>query len=157
MGKCNELLWKKSIKKRKLSGKHLDIRQIGGTRTYELSEGATRGTRVIDVNAGELRYSVVVDRGMDISLASYKGINLTHFVLENWREYTPSFYESGGSESGLVTSFGGLSTTCGLTYLGPPGIDQGEDLGLHGRYSAIPARRVNDFSEPEGRWNMKFA
>lgn len=31
--------------------------------------------------------------------------------------------------------FGGLLITCGITYTGRPCIDNGEELGLHGRYS----------------------
>ena len=39
----------KILSRKEIEWKAPDIRQIGGTRTYELSEGATRGTRVIDV------------------------------------------------------------------------------------------------------------
>lgn len=123
-----------------------DIHQLCGTRHYELVEGATRGTRAVDVDAGDLKYTVILDRGMDISKVSYKGINLTH-LTENG-EIHPSFYESRASEWARIF-FGGLLTTCGLTYLGPPCVDGNEQLGLHGRYSSIPARKVKDNSD----WN----
>ncbi|MDO4344074.1 MAG: aldose 1-epimerase family protein [Eubacteriales bacterium] len=140
-------LYGKNYTRREIEQKVPDIRQICGTRQYELTEGATRGTRVVDVNTGILRYSVVLDRGMDISLADYKGINLTH-LTENG-EVHPAFYESVGMEWARIF-FGGLMTTCGMTYLGPPGRDGTEELGLHGRYSAIPARRVKDLSDWHG-------
>lgn len=132
--------------RREIEARVPDIHQICGIRPYELTEGAARGTRVADVDTGVLRYSVVLDRGMDISLAKYKGINLTH-LTENG-EVHPAFYESRANEWARIF-FGGILTTCGLTYLGPAGIDMGEELGLHGRYSAIPARRVRDLSN----WN----
>jgi hypothetical protein len=56
-----------------------------------------------------------------------------------------AFYEPGGF-GWLRTFFGGLLTTCGLTYFGDPGRDGEEDLGLHGRYSTTPADRVCDRS-----------
>ncbi|NLJ40908.1 MAG: aldose 1-epimerase family protein [Clostridiales bacterium] len=119
--------------------------QAAGTRHYILSEGNNYGTRAVDVKTGSgLEYTVVKDRGMDISLASYKGINLVY--LTNNGEVNPAFYESQGSEW-LRTFFGGLLTTCGTTYLGPPCIDDGEELGLHGRHSSIPATRVCDLSD----------
>jgi hypothetical protein len=37
---------------------------------------------------------------------------------------------------------GGLITTCGLTYLGAPGSDGDEELGIHGRISYTAARNV---------------
>jgi hypothetical protein len=48
--------------------------------------------------------------------------------------------------------FGGLLTTCGLTYFGDPGRDGDEELGLHGRYSAQSARslRIRDRVENVG-------
>jgi Domain of unknown function (DUF4432) len=34
-----------------------------------------------------------------------------------------------------------------IKYLGSPVNDEGEQLGLHGRYSTIPAKQVADLSE----------
>jgi len=56
-------------------------------------EGWGRGTRCIDVDTGSgLRYTIVPDRGMDISLASFRGINLVFLSCNG--ETHPSYYES---------------------------------------------------------------
>jgi len=121
-----------------------NVAQIGGSRHYELSDGRGRNMRAIDISSGSgLQYTVLPDRGMDISLASYKGKNLV-FVPCNGETH-PAFYEPQGL--GWLNTFnGGLLTTCGLTYLGAPVKDGEEELGLHGRYSTIPARLVSDLS-----------
>ncbi len=122
--------------------------QLCGTRHYELTEGRARGIRAVDFNTGGgLCFTVLPDRGLDISLASYKGRNLTYLTPNG--EVHPAFYESRGSEW-LRIFFGGLLTTCGLTHIGAPGKDGEEDLGLHGRYAAAPARQVRDNSRWEG-------
>jgi Domain of unknown function (DUF4432) len=119
--------------------------QLGGTRHYVLTDGWGRNLRCIDVNSGSgLHYTIVPDRGMDISLARFKGINLVYLTCNG--ETYPSFYEPQGA-GWLHTFTGGLLTTCGLTYFGAPVEDAGEQLGLHGRYSTIPARQVADLSE----------
>lgn len=119
--------------------------QAGGTRHYELTDGPGRHMRCIDVNCGSgFQYTVLPDRGMDISLASFKGTNLV-FISGNGETH-PAFFEPEGF-GWLNTFAGGLLTTCGLTYLGAPVTDENEELGLHGRYSAIPARQVADLSE----------
>lgn len=119
--------------------------QSGGTRHYVLSDGRGRDMRAIDVNSGSgLHYTILPDRGMDISLASFKGHNLVYLSCNG--ETHPAFFEPGGF-GWLNTFTGGLLTTCGLTYLGAPVKDGEEELGLHGRYSTIPARQVADLSE----------
>jgi hypothetical protein len=119
--------------------------QIGGSRHYVLSDGRGRNMRGIDVNTGSgLEYTILPDRGMDISLASYKGQNLVYLSCNG--ETHPAFFEP--ENFGWLNTFtGGLLTTCGLTYLGAPVKDGEEQLGLHGRYSTIPARQVADLSE----------
>ena len=123
-----------------------DLSQIGGTRHYELSEGKARSVRAMDVATGMgLQFTVLSDRGMDISRCSYRGTNLVYRTAMG--EVHPAYYDPRGQEW-LRGFFGGLMTTCGLTYLGPPCQDQGQELGLHGRHSYTPAKRFNDLS----RW-----
>ena len=120
--------------------------QIGGSRHYVLDDGWGRNLRAIDVNSGSgLQYTILPDRGMDISLASFKGINLVYLTCNG--ETHPAFYEPENF-GWLHTFTAGLLTTCGLTYLGAPVTDDNEQLGLHGRYSTIPAKQVSDLS----RW-----
>ncbi len=122
--------------------------QIGGTRHYTLAEGRSKGLAAIDFDTGAgLRFTVLPDRGLDISAASYAGTNLVYLTPNG--EVHPSYYDAQGI--GWLHIFtGGLLTTCGLTYLGAPGKDGDEELGLHGRYAATPARQVCDLSRWEG-------
>jgi hypothetical protein len=138
------LLFNKKFKKEQILKKIGNLSQIGGTRHYELIQGKAKGLYAIDVNTGSgFNFTLVPDRGLDISRASYKGINLIYNTPNG--EVNPMFYQPAGEEW-LRTFFGGLLTTCGLTYLGAPGKDGDTELGLHGRFSAIPADRVADNS-----------
>lgn len=125
-----------------------NLAQLGGTRHVVLNDGPSKGVAAIDVDTGAgLTFTVLPDRGLDIAQAAYRGTNLV-FLTPNG-EIHPAFYEPQGL-GWLRTFTGGLLTTCGLTYLGAPGRDADEDLGLHGRYAATPARRVQDRSGWQG-------
>jgi len=124
------------------------VAQLGGTRHYSLSEGRAAGVRAVDFDTGAgFRFTMLPDRGLDISLASYKGTRLVYLTANG--EVHPSYYEPQGL-GWLRTFFAGLLTTCGLTYLGAPCNHDGVELGLHGRYSNSPACRVCDLSGWEG-------
>jgi hypothetical protein len=117
-----------------------DMGQIAGYKRYEFREGNQKGVEAVDVwNGTGLGFTVLVDRGLDIFSASYCGRSLC------WHSSTgpvaPSFYEPEGL-GWLRGFYGGLVTTCGLTYAGAPCTDQGEPLGLHGRVSYTPASHV---------------
>jgi hypothetical protein len=121
--------------------------QFGGVKLLELSDGMERGVRGALVRTGELSFLVSVDRCMDIVNAEYKGIPLAWISPSGI--VSPDFYEAEGW--GWIRGFpGGLVTTCGLTYMGVPTVDQGEPLGLHGRISYIPARLIYAGSYWEG-------
>jgi hypothetical protein len=121
-----------------------NVYQLGGTRHYSLTSGHSNGCRCTDVKTGGgLEYTVVSDRGMDISLASFRGINLVYLTAD--AEANPAFYDSRENEW-LRTFSAGLLTTCGPSYLGNPCDDRGERLGLHGRFSALSASNVCDLS-----------
>jgi hypothetical protein len=59
----------------------------------------------------------------------------------------PAYYDPRGLEW-LRTAAGGLLMTCGFTHVGVPCVDNGKELGLHGRAHHLPARHV----VAEGRW-----
>jgi len=121
------------------------LSQVAGVRMMELKQGAEAGVHVADVRTGSgLRFQVSLDRGMDISVAEYKGTPLA------WRspngDVHPSYFDDRGL--GWSRSFpGGLLTGCGLTYVGAPCVDEGEELGLHGRLSNTPATNVRAKTE----------
>ena len=123
-----------------------DVSQVGGVRHIELSDGVERGVRAIEFRTGSgLDFTVLVDRGFDISTATFNGRPLM------WRSSTqdvsPTYFEEPGY--GWLRSFyGGLLVTCGLTYAGAPCIDGGKELGLHGRISNLPAFSVS----ADGAW-----
>jgi len=133
-------LFGKDYSKKELLARVGDISQIGGVRLYTLADGVERGVRAVDFRTGSgLDFTVLVDRGLDISTAAYKGQPLA------WRSSTgdvsPAYYEEPGL--GWLRSFyGGLVVTCGLTYAGAPSVDKGKALGLHGRVSNLPASNV---------------
>jgi len=121
-----------------------NMAQLGGTRHYTLGEGRSQGVSAIDVDTGAgFCFTVLPDRGLDISRATYRGTNLVYLTPNG--EVHPAYYEPEGF-GWLRTFFGGLLTTCGLTTLGAPGRDGDEELGLHGRYATSPATRVCDNS-----------
>ncbi len=113
-----------------------DFDQLAWAREAELTSGAGRGNRVIDVDNGSgLRFTVSPDRGMDIVEASFRGIPLVFRTPGGNRsrmEYDPV------GLGWLRTWQGGLMTTCGLRTAGNP--DQ--DFGLHGRIDNLPAEDV---------------
>jgi hypothetical protein len=124
--------------------------QMGGLKPHTLSDGRAAGVRAVDFRTTRgLEFTVLLDRCMDISEARYKGMSLC------WRscagDAAPAFYDARGQEW-LWTFFGGLLTTCGLTQIGPPNADEGEELGLHGRIATAPAEKVNLYEDwSEGR------
>jgi hypothetical protein len=125
-----------------------NIYQIAGTRHYELTEGRRKGTRAIDINTGSgFSFTVLPDRALDISLASYKGINLVYLAPNG--EVNPAYYNPHGNEW-LHSFFAGLLTTCGLSNISNPCVDENEELGLHGRIANTPAERLCDNSEWSG-------
>ena len=121
--------------------------QIAGVHPVEYTDGHARGMRAAEVWTGSgLRFTVLLDRGLDIGPADFNGIPLAwlHPALG-----TPAQFEPAGF--GFLRTFGGgLVTTCGLTHFGQPEQDGPESLGLHGRISHMPAHQVRIAAEWQG-------
>ncbi len=117
-----------------------DVSQVGGVERLRIREGLQGGVEVVQVRTGTgLSFEVLLSRGMDIGRIDYRGIPLA------WCSPTgpvaPCHFDPRGT--GWLRSFhGGLVATCGLTTAGAPSTDAGEELGLHGRISHIPARET---------------
>lgn len=117
---------------------HLD--PVAGIRRFTYDEGRAKGLAALEVKTGGgLRFVVLVDKALDIGDCLFQGIPVA--LRTQVGDVAPQFYEPAGDE--WFRSFGGgLLTTCGLTHLGAPDVDQGEVLGLHGRIHNIPAQEV---------------
>ncbi len=127
-----------NLTKREILKRVGDISTIAGARELEYTTGAAKGMRCIEVkNGAGLAFTVLPDRNMDISYASYKGVPISY--ISKVGEKAPWFYD----EKDFLRNFtAGLITTCGFTYCGAPCMDNGEQLGLHGRIANTPAYDV---------------
>jgi Domain of unknown function (DUF4432) len=115
------------------------LEQVAGIEPFVFDDGPARGVRAFRFRTGSgLSFDLVPDRGMDLSFAEHEGTSLAWLSPNG--VVAPSFHEPEGE--GWLRSFpGGLLVTCGLRNVGPAG--EGEDLGLHGCASHIPASRVS--------------
>jgi hypothetical protein len=138
----------KTYTRREVEKRVGSLRQLGGIRHTELADGRARGVRAAEFDTGSgLAFTVLPDRGLDVAEFSCKGTSLVYLTPSGIAH--PAYYNPAGFEW-LRTFFGGLLTTCGLTYFGDPVRDGAEELGLHGRYAGLPAARVCDLSRWEG-------
>lgn len=110
--------------------------QLFGVREMRLVGGKADGMRILSVNNGAgLSFEISLDRCADISRLSFKGDNMGYFAPCGY--VSPKYYDSVGN--GFLKSFtAGFFTTCGLTAVGTPCSDNGEELPLHGTISNTP-------------------
>lgn len=114
--------------------------QISSVEEHILVGGKGNGMRLLEVRTGGgLDFTVSLDRSADISRLSFKGVNIGYFAPCGY--VAPAFYDNKGA--GFLKSFtAGFFTTCGLTAVGSPCTDEGEELPLHGNISNTPAEQV---------------
>jgi hypothetical protein len=134
----------------------VNILQLGGIETSVLDDGPGRGVRIAWVNTGGgLRYKVVIDRGLDIADAEFRGDSLTWLSFAGVQRPDASLRHGLDWLSGFP---GGLVVGCGPMNIGEPCTDAGETLGLHGTHSNTPAR-IESIINPDparGRGEMSI-
>lgn len=121
-----------------------NIDQIAGIRRHTTEEGL----RMIEVyNAAGLRFTLVVDRALDLYDLSYKGVNFAFHTkngLHAGQNYTPL-----GDEFFHYWSAGMLAT-CGLSSVGAGCSDESGIHPIHGRIGQTPARHISTSAIWEG-------
>lgn len=131
---------KNSLDKREILRYVGDTSQLFGVKDYRIIGGKAEGVRAVDVKNGSgLEFTVLPGRNLDLAYLSYKSINFSY--ISKTGIVAPQYYNDRGIE--FLRSFhAGFLTTCGLTNVGSPCEDDGEELGLHGRISNIPGEQV---------------
>ena len=114
--------------------------QLYGVEEMRIVGGMGDGMRILNVrNSKGLEFVVSLDRCGDIVKLSFKGDNFGYFAPCGY--VSPKYYDSKGT--GFLKSFtAGFFTTCGLTAVGAPCVDDGEELPMHGTISNIPCENV---------------
>jgi hypothetical protein len=126
------------------------LSQFAGVRLMTLGDGVERGIRMLEFRTGTgLRFTVLVDRALDIADCDYRGMAIGWHSPAGFRH--PGLHEYEG-EGGLawLRSFSGLMVTCGLDhilfmydepadhYVYSP--KKTVSHSIHGRVSTIPAQ-----------------
>lgn len=117
--------------------------QLAGVEEHMLLKGKGKGITLLETKNGcGLNVTFSADRAMDISRIDYLGFNMGFFAPCGY--VAPQFYDC--RENGFLKSFtAGFLTTCGLSAVGSPCIDGGEELPLHGNISNTPCENYSHF------------
>ncbi len=122
--------------------------QVFGIKDYRLIGGKADAMRALELyNAAGVSLIVLPDRGMDIASLSCRGTNISFLSKTGLTNST--YFTEDGAKGFLKSFYAGFLTTGGLTYMGAADRDEGENLGLHGVVSNIPASEVCPYIE----WN----
>lgn len=119
--------------------------QLYGVEEVRLVGGRGDGMRLLNIKNGKgLELTVSADRCADISRLSLGGVNFGYFAPCGY--VAPTYYDHVGA--GFLKSFtAGFLTTCGLSAVGSPCVDDGEETPLHGTISNTPAEIVNYWTD----------
>ncbi len=117
--------------------------QVYGVEEMRLVGGRGDGMRMLYVrNAAGLSFMISADRAADIVRLSVKGDNYAYTSPCGF--VSPAYYD----KNAFLSSFtAGFCTTCGLSAVGTPCVDDGEETVLHGTVSNIPCENIYHFIE----------
>lgn len=118
------------------------MESLNSARRIQLQDGKAKGTDAVEVRCSSgLELMILIDRGMDIASASYRGVNIGYLSKNG---ITGNSGTIPFEDEFLRYFTGGLLTTCGLRNTGPSCREEnGEYHPLHGRVSTICAQDVS--------------
>lgn len=143
-------LYGERIDRRTLAARTGSLAQFAGVQLSTLGDGVERGVRRLEFRTGTgLRFTVLVDRAMDIAECEHNGRAVGWHSPSGFRNPALHDYEGEGG-LGWFRSMSGLVITCGLDHTlfmhddpadhyhyGPR---KAVSSSLHGRVGTIPAR-----------------
>lgn len=115
------------------------LQQLAYVRPVTYKEGRAEHMNALEVKCGDISFHSAVDKALDISDLSYKGLNMTFLAkpgLEGRNQY-----DTNGAEA-QRSIMGGLFFTCGLENICAPCTIDGKDYPMHGRMRTTPAEHV---------------
>lgn len=144
------LLYGAQMSRRHLAERTGSLSQFAGVRLMTLGDGVERGVRLLEFRTGSgLRFTVLVDRAMDIAECDHAGRAVGWHSPSGFRNPALHDYEGEGG-LGWFRSMSGLNITCGLDHIlfmhddpaghynyGPREV---VSSSLHGRVGTIPAQ-----------------
>ena len=142
-------LYGRNYSRREISAHAGQLAQFAGVRLMTLENGLERGVRMLEFRSGSgLRFTVMVDRGMDLGDCDHAGRAIGWVSPTGFRN--PALHETE-AEGGLgwLRSFSGLLSTCGLDHILGMSDESSEHYNypyrksirhsIHGRVALIPA------------------
>ncbi len=115
------------------------MQQIAYVREVEYLQGRATGLRAFQVKNGQMTYSVMQDKCLDISELTYRGINMT-FLSKPGLNGRNS-YDTHGAEA-QRSIMGGLFFTCGFENICAPYSKESCEYPMHGRMRTTPAEHA---------------
>lgn len=127
--------------KEELLKKTGNLSQVCGIEEVMFNSGRGKGVEAIEIDAGDLNFTVLKSRCLDIGHASYKGFPLAYMSKSGLR--SPEYFVEDKGKGFLDSFYGGLFVTCGLNNIGVDCQVDGREYGVHGEISNIPAEMVS--------------
>lgn len=118
-----------------------NLSQISGIREITYNSGRAKGVDAMDVDAGDLKFTVLTSRCLDIGQASFKGYPFGYISKSGLR--APEYFVENKGKGFLDSFYGGLLTTSGLNNIGADNIVDGRDYGVHGEIANMPAEMIS--------------
>lgn len=142
--------------------------QLAGSDDWRITKrtlrgGVSEGVEVVEIDNGALAVSVLPTRGMGVWKGEYQGLTLGWQSPVELPVHPAWINRMEHSGLGWLAGFNEWTCRCGLSSLGPPGIDPGPDstgnplhvpLTLHGRIAHCPAHRVEIEVTTDGRGRL---
>lgn len=115
------------------------MQQVAYVRKIQFDEGRAGGMKAIEVKSGEIIFTAMGDKCLDICQLSYKGIGLNFLSKPGLQGRNQYDTNSAEAQRSMMC---GLFFTCGTDNVGGPVIDGNQQLVMHGRLRTTPAEHV---------------